>query len=72
MTPDRADKVCPKNIFLGCASGLEWTDITRTIDAPKGGINHKLDTSFILINAKKVIQINAPKLEKMADKIFLF
>ena len=44
-TPDKADNVCPKKIFFGWASGLVWADITKTIDAPKGGINHKFVVS---------------------------
>ena len=44
-TPAKADNIWPNNIFLGCAKGLSWTDITKTMLAPNGGISHKLVSS---------------------------
>jgi hypothetical protein len=41
ITPDKADKICPNKIFFGCARGLSWTAITRTMLAPNGGMSQK-------------------------------
>ena len=62
-TPDRADSTWPNRIFFGCAKGLSWAAITRTMLAPNGGISHKLPSSKELRYASIEMHKNAPKAE---------
>lgn len=64
-TPAKADNICPNNIFFGCAKGLSWTAITKTILAPNGGISHKLVSSKELRKASMEMHINAPRAERI-------
>ncbi len=60
MTPDKADIICPSNIFFGFAKGLSCTAITKTIDAPNGGISQIMPSNELSRKANKLIKINAP------------
>ena len=65
-TPLRADKIWPKIIFFGWAKGLSWTPITKTIEAPNGGINSITEVSKELKYARQKIHKNAPKEAKIS------
>ena len=60
MTPDKADNICPSNIFFGFAKGLSCTAITKTIEAPNGGISQIMPSNDLSRKAKKLIKIKAP------------
>ena len=71
-TPLKADKVWPKKIFFGSASGLSWAAITKTILAPKGGINQTSPNSEKCKKESRLIQRKAPNADsKLLMIIFL-
>jgi len=72
MTPLKADNVWPKNIFFGSANGLSWTAITKTMLAPKGGINHISPYSEKCKYESKLIHKKAPNADnKFSNIVFL-
>ena len=72
ITPLKADNVWPKNIFFGSAKGLSWTAITKTILAPKGGINHISPNSEKCKYESKLMHKKAPNADnKFSNIVFL-
>ena len=60
ITPDKADNICPSKILVGFANGLSCTAITKTIEAPNGGISQIVPSNEFSRKAKKLMKINAP------------